>query len=271
MDEEDNMLRPICDTHTHTIFSRHAYSTVEENVRAAAERGFALLGVTDHFSPMVHPTPATGVDLRDYQHFLNFSVWPEMWHGVRLMHGCEADIVDLDGHLFGYDRPVAYGLGGPHDGTQTLQEVVFRDCDYVVASVHGRQWAAEATREQLTQMYIHALQHPKVLMLGHVGRSGLDFDVDAVIETARDLGKLIEINEGSLYGRQDSSERCQQIAERCKALGCKVSTASDAHISHEVARLDRCFALLDGLDFPEQLLATRDSEVFLEVRANALG
>lgn len=265
------MLRPICDTHTHTIFSRHAYSTVEENVRAAAERGVALLGVTDHFSPMVHPMAATGVDLRDYQHFLNFPVWPDMWHGVRLMHGCEADIVDLEGHLYGWDMPVTYGLGGPRDGSETLQEVVFQDCDYVVASVHSRPWADGATREQLTQMYIRALQHPKVLILGHVGRSALDFDLDAVIETARDLGKLIEINEGSLHGRQNSSTRCQQIAERCKAVGCMVSTASDAHISYEVARLDRCFALLDGIDFPEQLLSTRNPEVFLEVRANALG
>ena len=265
------MLRPICDTHTHTIFSRHAYSTVEENVRAAAERGVALLGVTDHFSPMVHPMAATGVDLRDYQHFLNFPVWPDMWHGVRLMHGCEADIVDLEGHLYGWDMPVTYGLGGPRDGSETLQEVVFQDCDYVVASVHSRPWADGATREQLTQMYIRALQHPKVLILGHVGRSALDFDLDAVIETARDLGKLIEINEGSLHGRQNSSARCQQIAERCKAVGCMVSTASDAHISYEVARLDRCFALLDGIDFPEQLLSTRNPEVFLEVRANALG
>ena len=51
-----------------------------------------LLGVTDHFSSMMHPEVPTGVDLRNYQHFLNFEVWPRTWHGVRLMHGCEADI-----------------------------------------------------------------------------------------------------------------------------------------------------------------------------------
>ena len=32
-----------CDTHTHTLFSKHAYSTIEENVRAAAEAGMELL------------------------------------------------------------------------------------------------------------------------------------------------------------------------------------------------------------------------------------
>ena len=260
-----------CDTHTHTIFSRHAYSTVEENVRAAAERGFGLLGVTDHFSSMVHPEAQTGVDLRDYQHFLNFEVWPETWHGVRLMHGCEADIVDLEGHLYGWDMPVDRGLGGPYAWRDTLQEAVFRDCDYVIASVHAHQWALGATREQVTRMYVKALEDPKVLILGHVGRSGLDFDIDEVCAAARDLGKLIEINESSLYGRQDSSDRCRLIAQRCNAVGCMVSTGSDAHISTDVARLNHTSEMLEDIGFPERLIATRDAETFLGVCERALG
>ena len=40
------------DTHTHTIFSGHAYSTIEENVRAAKEAGMEALGITDHFSSL---------------------------------------------------------------------------------------------------------------------------------------------------------------------------------------------------------------------------
>ena len=259
------MLHLACDTHTHTTFSRHAYSTVEENVRAAAELLFELLGVTDHFSPMVHPEVQTGVDLRDYQHFLNFEVWPKTWHGVRLMHGCEADIVDLEGHLYGWDMPVDRGLGGPYAWRDTLQEAVFRDCDYVIASVHAHAWAESATREQVTQMYIHALEHPKVLILGHIGRSGLDFDVDEVCAAARDLGKLIEINESSLYGRHNTSDRCRHIAKRCMAVGCMVSTGSDAHISHDVARLDHTRELLESMGFSARLVATRDAETFLGV------
>ena len=265
------MVHITCDTHTHTTFSRHAYSTVEENVRAAAELRCELLGVTDHFSSMVHPEVATGVDLRDYQHFLNFEVWPRTWHGVRLMHGCEADIVDLEGHLYGWDMPVDRGLGGPYAWRDTLQEAVFRDCDYVIASVHAHAWALEATRAQLTNMYVQALRHPKVLILGHVGRTGLDVDIDALAETARDAGKLIEINESSLYGRQDSSERCRQIARRCMAVGCMVSTGSDAHISCDVGRFDHTRALLEGLGFPARLVATRDAEIFQDVLARALG
>ena len=47
------MIRIACDVHTHTIFSRHAYSTLEEDVRAASAKNLELLGVTDHFSCML--------------------------------------------------------------------------------------------------------------------------------------------------------------------------------------------------------------------------
>ena len=61
------MLENRCDVHTHTVASRHAYSTVEENVRAASERGVDLLGVTDHFSCMTSvgvQTDGTGADIQ---------------------------------------------------------------------------------------------------------------------------------------------------------------------------------------------------------------
>lgn len=265
------MLHIACDTHTHTIFSRHSYSTVEENVRAAVELRFELLGVTDHFSSMVQPEPTTGVDLRDYQQFLNFEVWPRCWQGIHLMRGCEADIVDVEGHLYGWDMPVVRRLGGPvAEPTETLQDAVFAHCDYVIASVHSHPWAADATREQLTEMYLHALEHPKVLILGHVGRSGLDFDLDAVATRARELGKLIEINEASLFGRQDSTERCREVARRCLAAGCMVSTGSDAHISCDVARLGRTVDLLESVGYPARLIATRDAETFMGVCASAV-
>lgn len=267
------MLRLACDTHTHTIFSRHAYSTVEENVRAAALQGFELLGVTDHFSPMIHGVGPEGASMREFQEFINMRMWPREWHGVRLMHGCEADIVDLEGHLFGWNIPVAFHLSVPAEPPyEILQDVAFLQCDYVVASVHEHTWADEATRDELTNMYLRVLEHPKVLILGHPGRSGLDFDEEAVAETARDAGKLIEINEASLYGRNHAHERCAHIARACAHIaracarvGCMVSTASDAHISYDVARLERVRNLLEEMGFPSRLVATRDAETFLGI------
>jgi putative hydrolase len=42
----------IADTHTHTIASGHAHSTITENVLAAAKKGLSFLGITGHASSM---------------------------------------------------------------------------------------------------------------------------------------------------------------------------------------------------------------------------
>ena len=260
----DMNMRILCDTHTHTLFSRHSYSTVEECVRAAAERGLELYGATDHYSSMLYPEHNGQHDVRDFQFYMNYDVWPRVWHGVQVMHGCEADIVDLDGRLFGHDVPVTHTLSGDVRWKETtLKETVFRQCDYVVASVHGKDFAKDASTAQVTEMYIRALDDPKVLMLGHIGRTGLPIDVDAVVTAARDRHKLIEINETSLQ-RSGVIKRCKPIAERCAELGCSVAVNSDAHIATDVGRFDLALGLLAFLDFPEELIANRNAAAFKE-------
>ena len=258
------MIRISCDVHTHTLASRHAYSTIDENVRAAAEQNFEVLGSTDHFSDMLYP----GQDVRNFQFFFNVKSWPREWHGVTLLHGCEADIVDGDGHLFGYDISVDREINGaPLKHPTTLKKRVFRDCDYVIASIHRKDFTLGQTPAQNAQMYVNALQDPKVLILGHLGRSGVDFELDPVLEAARDLGKLIEINETSLVHRAERSSLCRSIAVRCAELGCPVSLGSDAHISCQVGRFEASAALLDEIGFPEDLVASRNS--FLAALRNA--
>lgn len=259
------MIRISCDVHTHTLASRHAYSTIDENVRAAAEQNFEVLGSTDHFSGMLYPER----DVRNFQFFFNVKSWPREWHGVTLLHGCEADIVDGDGHLFGYDIPVDREINGaPLKHPTTLKKRVFRDCDYVIASIHRKDFTLGQTPAQNTQMYINALQDPKVLILGHVGRSGVDFELDPVLEAARDLGKLIEINESSIAEpakAKKSLRRCEHVAQRCAELGCMVSFGSDAHISPKVGGYAKTKELLESVDFPEELVACSSAERFLSL------
>ena len=148
------MIRIACDVHTHTIFSRHAYSTLEEDVRAASAKNLELLGVTDHFSCMLFDQQT----LKNFQYFINMIAWPEEWMGVRLLHGCEADIVDSEGHLFGWDIPVTANITEEPRPETTLKEKCFSACDYAIASIHRGDFCDDATRVQNTQMYINALQ-----------------------------------------------------------------------------------------------------------------
>lgn len=252
-----------CDVHTHTIFSRHAYSTISENALVASERGLELLGSADHFSAMLFEDQT----IKNFQFFTNQRIWPRVWHGVRLLRACEADIVDLDGHLFGWDIPCLVGInGGRYPEGSTLQDVVFKGLDYVVASVHGKAFTKGASLAQTTDMYVHALQHPKVLIVGHPGRAGVPFDVREVVRAAKEAHKLVEINnhslEGSFYKR--SYGPCRQIAEACAEEGVSIAVSSDAHVCSDIGKLGSATEFLDEIHFPEELVATRSVEAFME-------
>ena len=128
-----------CDVHTHTLASIHAYSTLGECVAAARAAGLELLSSTDHYSCMI----SSSLHVRDYAYFINFDMWPRVWDGVYVMRGVEADIVDLQGNLFGWNIPVREGITGrAYPSERTLKEIVWRDIDYAIASIHDGTFTA---------------------------------------------------------------------------------------------------------------------------------
>ena len=242
-----------CDIHTHTLFSAHAYSTIEENVYWAAERGLQVLGSADHLSSMVTACPN---DLRSFQFFINQDIWPRIWSGV----------------LVGEDIPVSLDIAGDSYSHQhSLFDLVTRNLDYLVASVHNPQFAEGATLAQTTQMHINALEHPKVFMLGHTGRSGVPFDIDEVLLAAKAKHKIIEINNHSLEHGADTEHWavCRKIAERCAELGVGIGVSTDAHIGMAIGKLDHARKMLDEIHFPLDLIVTRDRETLLREMAAA--
>lgn len=268
------MLQNRCDVHTHTLFSRHAYSTVREDVLAARDAGLELLGVTDHFSDMLYPcADLTHADVRDYQYFVNSVIWPRVWEGVRVLHGAEADVRTLEGRLFGQDVMLERDLVGiPLDGTESLYDRVVASCDYVIASVHYREFARDATVAQGTEMYLGALAQPKVLVLGHTGRAGVPFDVPELVGEAARQHKLVEINSHSLEARRRERrtwKACRKIAETCAELGCQIVISSDAHVCCDVGSVSAALEMLEEIHFPQELVATRSAEAFLVAMAAA--
>ena len=173
-----------CDVHTHTLYSRHAYSTILENVAAAKEAGLELLGSTDHFSAMLYPDYE---NVRHYQYLMVSHTWPKEIQGVRVLQGCEVDIVDMEGNLFGFDIPIWKNIDGDfyNDGKKmSLYERVCKKMDYCIASVHRNSFAKGESASACTKLYLEAMKHPKILILGHIGRSGLPFEIDPVLLAA---------------------------------------------------------------------------------------
>ena len=251
------MIKIKTDTPTHTLASGHAYSTIEENLRAGKEQGLELVGITDHFSSFFVPS----TDFACFGFFINKKALPEVWHGVRLLFGAEVDIIDLKANLFGHDLYIPYP--NKNGVKLTYEEGILNRLDYLIASVHYKDFAANSTVVENTELYIKALEHENVKILGHIGRSGLEFDIDEVVKAAKSLNKMIEINEASFGHGETVRERCLKVALACAKYGTKIAVNSDAHSSFEIGKDPNTENFLDEIDFPVELIGNRDAETFL--------
>ncbi len=256
------------DIHTHTLFSRHAYSTIAENVAAARAAGLELLGSSDHFSCMLYPEQ----HLRNFQFFANQVIWPRTWDGVTLLRAAEVDIATLEGGFFGRDIISTDTITTDRcTRGETLFHRVTKGLDYLVASVHDRSFARDASIVQTTEMYLRVLAEPRVFVLGHTGRAGVPFDLDEVLTAAKERGKLIEINEHSLEGDRTGGtvDTCRRIAERCAELGVGISVSSDAHMAYQIGQFPTSKRMLEEIHFPQELIMNRDRATMLGALANA--
>lgn len=263
------MLKVGVDCHVHTVFSNHAYCTIRDNVLEAAERGLEGIGIADHFGSFfthLPPQEQVGELYTSLGHFLNRESLPRRWHGVRLYRSVEIDIADAKGALFGDDflLPIATAAGD-----HRLSSVVLEGADYAIASVHHFLDEQPLTEAQGTELYCMALRHPKVFILGHIGRSGIPFHIDTVLNTAKEYGKMIEINDGTFRGNDRHRDICTQIAVRCAELEVMVAVNSDAHCSATVGSFDLALQLLDEIGFPQKLIANESVEKWSRVIGKA--
>lgn len=229
----------VVDSHTHSISSGHAYSTVQEMAREAGENGMEMFALTDHGPSMLG---ASGP-----YHFWNLRILPREIYGVRVLKGVEANIVDYAGKL-------------------DLQERYLANLEFVLASLHDVT-IEPAGVEEHTQALIGALQNPYVDAVAHPGNPVFQVDIDRVVRAAAEYGKLIEINNHSAVVRKGSTENCVEFIRKCRQYGVRVTCGSDAHISFDVGKLDRVKNLLEEAEMPEELILSTSVEKFEEYLA----
>lgn len=208
-------MRIAIDTHTHSLASGHAYSTVEEMAKAARRKGLYGFVLTDHGPSMEGGTHR--------YHFGNLRVLPDKLHGVRLFRGVEANIMD-------------------RSGTLDLDGYYLCKLDFVLAGLH-ELCLAPGTEEENTLALEAALANPYVDAVSHPGNPAYPADFRRVVRAAKENGKAIELNASSLRVRKGSDETCQAIACLCAETGTLVACGSDAHWSGDVGRVAGAVAL----------------------------
>jgi DNA polymerase (family 10) len=183
---------------------------LEAMARAAAERGYAYLAITDH-TPAVRVTGglnAAGFKKQRRQ----IDAWNAAGHHPVLLAGAEVDILA--------------------DGRLDLDDAALWELDIVLVSLHSR---LNLSRREQTRRLVRALQHPAVDILAHptarlIGRrSGADFDLDEIFRVAADRGMLLEVN--AQPDRLDLDDLAVQAAIR---HGVRLTISTDAHASQEL-------------------------------------
>ena len=233
-------MKILVDTHTHTIASDHAYSTILENAAAAARAGLEGLAITDHTPPLS--------DAPNMMHFQNMRVIDRKIEGVTILRGAELNICDPNGDLY-------------------VEAEALREADYCIASIHPVLFASSDPVENL-RAYQGAMEDPRVKILGHPedGRAPVDFA--ALARAARDSGTLIEVNNSSLRSityRANTRENMTAMLRACEDCGAYICLGTDAHFATAVGRFDESLALLEELRFPEELVANTSLEKFLSL------
>ena len=227
-------MKIIADTHTHTIVSGDAHSTLLENLRAAKARGLNYLCVTEHVNSIPRAAPPT--------YFRSMCSIPREYDGVHLVRGVEANILDYTGRL---DMP-----------DDTLDWL-----DWVIASLHDLV-ITSATREEHTACWLAIAENPLVDVIGHCGDPRYAFELDVVMPAFRKYGKIVEINSHSFEGRTGSSEGCRRVALACMKYGVPVVVSSDAHFVDHIGNFKEALDMLGKIGFPEKLILNADEAKF---------
>lgn len=229
----------LLDMHTHTVASGHAYNTIYEMAQSAADKGLKLLGIADHGPAM--PGSAQTI------YFSNFRMLPREIHGVRVLFGCELNILDCEGHV-------------------DLPERVLKKQDFAIASIHGLCYQ-NGTVAQNTAAYLKVMENPYIHIIGHPDDAGFPVDYDTLVSAAREHHMLLEVNSGSLHPnsvRSGARDNYLSMLEYCKRYRQCIIIDSDAHCEADVGNHFRAHALLEEVDFPPELIVNRSPEALAE-------
>lgn len=226
-------MKYVADLHIHTVSSGHAYSTVLENARAAADRGLEMIAITDH-GPAMPGGPHV-------YHFGNLKALPDELFGVRILKGVEANVIDSDGNL---DLP---------DDRLINLEIVLAGL-HTICSPYGS--VAENTK-----MMVNAMKNPWVDTIVHPGNPEYLVDIETIVKAAVEYDVALEINNSSLkVSRVGSRPYCENIACMAKKYGAKIMLGTDSHFALAIGDFSKAVELLKKYEISPDLVINTSVE-----------
>jgi len=192
------------DLHCHTRES-DGHNSLEEMAKAAREKGYAYLAITEHSQKVAmakglnRERLAAQIDKIDQ---LNADL-----EDFTLLKGIEVDILE--------------------DGALDLPDDILKKLDIVVCSIHYNQ---NLSRKKQTRRIIRAMDNPCCNILGHPTgrlinkREPYEVDMEEIMRAASERGCHLELN--AHPDRLDLSDRFCKMA---KEMHVKLAVSTDAH------------------------------------------
>ena len=237
-------MRYLIDLHIHTNVNPHAYSTLEENIRSAQEKGMRVIAITNH-----------GPALQDSPHWwslVNMRVIPEYVGDLRVLKGVETNIIDENGNF---------------DINQRIYDVM----DIILCGLHTVEaYGDPSDIIKNTRAVINMIRSQKIDIMVHLGNPQFPLEYELVVQEAVKAGVAIEINNSSLKNsRKGSRPNCKKILELCKKYEAMVSLGTDSHISYDIGEFKEAQLLIEEVGYPVESIINYSMEnlgKFLENR-----
>lgn len=196
------------DLHIHTINSGHAYGTFYDVVNEAQDKNMNLIAITDH-GPSMNGTSG-------WIHFLMGERAPKLYGNLRVLWGCEANVINGNGDL-------------------DISEKIQNSLELISVGLHGSCAYTDLGFEKNTEAVKKALSNPKVKIFTHPTHVQYKCDWEALVYHAIENDVLPELNLSYLErkGKKDF-DKFKRLVDIVKEKKGKLIINSDAHFVHEI-------------------------------------
>ena len=241
----------IADLHTHTIFSKHAYSTIQENIAAAQKMNLKYLAITDHIY-----NDGTLLDIKNEGtrcRHLEKEVNSHREEGQPyVISGGEFNIAQKLDHWDKFKR-LKWRPIGLHGFKLDIKQLSLNDLyqEFKKAAEKHNAFAHIERELQKVEHYRH--------------RDKLDDEIksffEAIVDLAVDKNIFLEVNESSLRNDDDGNvNKIKYWISLAREKDCKIYLASDAHYSSRVGKFPLSIELLNDIDYPKELILNCNEE-----------
>ena len=235
----------LADLHVHSIFSKHAYSTITENITQANSLGLKYLAITDHIFQ-----DGTESEIKN--------------EAMRIQY-LEKEI--------NYKIPL-YVIGGAEFNLfQVLQfKEKFKNLSWKIIGLHKYPGGVNPAYVSLQMIYQEFVKQSRYVDgFAHIERELHEVDygnykdnslaepvksfLSSMVELAKSTDTYLELNESSLRSYGDLYyDKVFFWMTKAREINCKIYLGSDSHYHSRIGNFENSLALLKKLNYPKSLI-----------------